>query len=295
MEARTVGINHFITDFGAQQLSSTLKMRAQPFSGWIGERENNGNMSVSTYVALKIDPKIFRGVVAKLFTIEFYANGINGEDLTVTICDRDYLEYGEGWSEEHTAEVTNGRAVIAITDEILEEFNFQSEQNQCRELYLVVNTSDYPGIQIRNNKIKCCGKKFKWMPYVAPSGVTATTLAGLVDAAEAQYSYGFRVNMSITCGNTWLCQDFDFINDPWARVMAECIGLYAVKKLAGIILTNPYPEKYTMISREEISGHLQRVNTLLSERMPWLVQNMPATATDCFICNDRIRVGEILV
>jgi hypothetical protein len=195
--------------------------------------------------------------------------------------------------------VSSGRGAydFGSDDEGALFIDLQSAANTDQTIYLVFDIQNsQAGLVPRNNKIRCsCGKKEKWDQFFYANGVTADTLAGLVDASESTYAYGFRLQLSVACGNSWLCQQFDFVNDPWARVMAECIALYGMKKLAGMILVNPYPEKYTMITREEIAFHRDRINTLLGERMPWLAANLPHYYQDCFACNDKARAIEYLV
>lgn len=291
--ARLAGIQQFITDMGANMLAGPKVKTAEPFNGYVGDDEHSLNLTPSGYFAIRLEPKIYRGVVAKMHSVTLYLNGVNGQTISVAVHDETTLNTGSPIST-FTVTISGGTGTHTFTTPEL--FDFQSAENQSRDLYLVINASTYPGIYPRNNKVRCdCGKKQKWDTYFKAYGLTASSLTGLVDADEASYAYGFRINLSVACGNSWLCQPFDFINDAWARVMAECIALYGMKKLAGIILTNPQPEKYTMVTREEIVYHRDRINTLLGERMPWLAQNMPTNATDCFKCNNKIGVSEHLV
>jgi len=291
--ARSAGIKQFITDMGANMLGGPMKRTADPFNGYVGDDDHTLNLTPDTFIAIKLEPKIYRGVVAKLHTVTLYLTGVNGQTINVEVHDEETLITGTAISDFDVS-IAGGKGTFTFTTPEL--FDFQSAANQPRDLYLVINVGDYAGLQPRNNNTNCdCGKKQKWDKYFYAHGVSASTLAGLVDANESSYANGFRINMSVACGNSWLCQPFDYVNDAWARVMAEAIALYGMKKLAGMILTNPNPEKYTMITRDEIAFHRDRLNTLLSQRMPWLAQNMPAYATDCFTCNDKIKVSEYLV
>jgi hypothetical protein len=293
-EARTLGIQQFITDLGANMIGGPMKTKTQPFTGYVGDDAHSLNLSPSTYFALRLEPKIFRGVVAKLTSITLYARNVEGQDVHVEVYDEAALtDQVPLFTFDIPITGNKGTYTFDTTEQI---WDFQSEANQERDLYLVINAGNYAGIQPRNNKTRCsCGKKEKWDQFFYANGLTSDTLEGLVDASESTYAYGFRLQLSVACGNSWLCQQFDFVNDPWARVMAECIALYGMKKLAGMILTNPYPEKYTMITREEIAFHRDRINTLLGQRMPWLAGNLPHYYQDCFACNDKARAVEYLV
>lgn len=290
-KARTSGINQFITDFGANLLSGPFKSKIQPFNGFVGDDKYSLLLSPDEYFALKLDPIIFRGAVANISSVTLYSQGVvNGE-----IIDGYILTETEVLAEGLPApsfSLTMWSNVGTIP--VSQIHNFQTLNNTEEPLYLVIHNTS--GLQPLNNTIRCnCGKSEPWDKYFNAYGVTAPTLSGLATATETNYAYGFRIGLGVACGNSWLCQPFDFMNDAWARVMAECIALYGIKKLAGMILMNPNPEKYTMITRDEIALHRTRIDNLLGLRMPWLAQNIPSNATDCFTCNERVHVAEIMV
>ncbi len=293
VDARSAGIKQFISDLGAEMIGGPLKKKVEPFNGFVGDDKVTLNLTPEAYFAIRLEPKIFRGVIAKIRTVTLYAAGVNGTNVEVGIYDEEALQSGTPILA-FDVPIVNGKGTYTFTDP--EVFNFQSDDNTERDLYMVVIVADHAGILPKNNKTKCsCGKKEKWDQFFNAHGLTASTLDGLIEANESSYAYGFRISLGVACGNSWLCQPFDFINDAWARVMAECIALYSMRKLAGMILSNPFPEKYTIITREEIALHRDRVNTILGERMPWLAANIPVDYTDCFKCNSKVKVSEHLV
>ena len=301
--ARTYGITAFVTELGAALLSGPFNKKVEPFNDWIGKNTHSLNLTnASTWAGIKICPKIFRGTIGKTYQVELYVNGRSGDTIAVNFYTEAALTTG---TPSGTVNVTmsgnKGTATLSSTF----VHDFMNDYSQRAPLYILYQPgAGYP----RNNTIKCatCGAKDKWDKYFAISGVTGAALTDIRDLtlkensdcllnSPSAYSYGIRINMGASCGADWLCQNFDFDNNEWARVMAECIALYGIKALAGIILQEPGPNKYTQISREEIAFHRDRVATLLGQRMPWLAQNVPSTATDCFTCNDNVRVSELMV
>lgn len=301
--ARSAGITQFVTDLGAGLLSGPYKKKVEPFNDWIGKNSHSMNLAgFSTYVGIKICPKIFRGTIGKVHQLELYLSGRSGDTITVGFYDEDALTSGTPLAT--AAVVMSGtKGVVNLTSEFVHDF--MTDYSSRSPLWILYQ----PGAGLpRNNTIKCatCGSKDKYETYFSISGVTGASLTDVRDLAlkmnsdcelnsPSAYSYGLRLNMGVSCGNSWLCQNFDYDNDDWARVMAECICLYGIKSLIGIILKDPSPNKYTMITREEIALHRERVGTLLGQRMPWLAQNMPSTATDCFTCNEKVTARELLV
>jgi|GEM_PF-6373841 len=291
--ARAAGITQFITDFGANLLAGPYKKKIEPFNGWIGKATHSFNLTTtSTYAGIRICPYVFRGTMAKVFEIELYIQGRNGDTIAVGLYDLAALESGTPLTTVNVV-ISNNKGKTTLSTEYL--YDFMDDYSQERDLWLLYQ----PGVGTpRNNTVRCatCGGKDLWQNYFAIGGVTGIDLVTISElTTQATYSYGLRVNLGVSCGHTWMCQNWDYDNDAWARVMAECIMLFGIRALAGIILKEPGPNRYTQVTREEVALHRDRVNTLLGQRMPWLAQNVPATATDCFICNNKITVSEYMV
>lgn len=301
--ARTMGIQQFVTELGANILGGPFNRKVQPFNDWIGKNTHSLNLTnASTWAGIKICPKIFRGTIGKAYQVELYVNGRSGDTIALNFYTEAALTTG---TPSGTVNVTmsGNKGVATLSGEFVHDF--MNDYSQRSPLYVLYQPgAGYP----RNNTIKCatCGGKDKWDKYFAISGVTGTSLTEIRDMAlregsdcllnsPSTYAYGIRINMGASCGNDWLCQNFDYENDTWARVMAEAISLYGIKALAGIILQEPGPNKYTQITREEVAFHRDRVGTLLSQRMPWLAQNLPPNATDCFECAEKVMVKDLMV
>ena len=301
--ARDAGITQFVTDLGAALLSGPYNKKVQPFNDWIGKNSHSMNLSgFSDYVGVKICPRIFRGTIAKTYQLELYLSGRSGDTIAVNFYDEAALGTGTPIGTVNVT-MSGTKGVATLTSEIVHDF--MTDYSTRSPLWILYQPgAGYP----RNNTIRCatCGSKDKWEKYFAISGVTGASLTAVRDLAlklnsdcelnsPSSYSYGLRFNIGASCGNTWMCQNFDYENDDWARVMAECICLYGIKSLVGMILKDVSPNKYTMITREELAYHRDRVAGLLEKRMPWLAQNLPSTATDCFECNEKITGRELLV
>lgn len=301
--ARSAGITQFVTELGASLLSGPYNKKVSPFNDWIGRNSHSMNLSgFSTWTGIKICPKIFRGVIGKTHQLELYVSGRSGDTIAVNFYDEAALTSGTPIGTVNVV-MSGTKGVATISSEIIHDF--MTDYSQRSPLWILYQPgAGYP----RNNTSKCatCGSKDKWEKYFSISGVTASSLADIRDLplktdsdcelnTTSAYSYGLRLNMGVSCGNSWLCQNFDYDNDDWARVMAEAICLFGIKALVGIILKEPGPNKYTQITREELAYHRDRVGKLLEIRMPWLADNMPVTASDCFECNEKVTARELLI
>lgn len=291
--ARDAGINQFLTDLGANIIAGPLKRKAEPFNDWIGRAKGSFKLSgFSNLVGVKINPLIFRGVISKLYKLELYIDDINGESIQIEIFDDEGMLTNSPIATTEV-DIVNGKGSITL-DEVF-EFDFMDDHSSKRRMWILYE----PGAgKPRNNTIRCstCGSKDAWEQFISVKGVTGESTSAILDTTQySGYSYGLRLSMGLTCGNSWLCQKWDFENDNWARVMAESIMQYSVKALAGIILNDPTPNKYVQKDREQIAYYRDRANKFLSERMPWLTSHIPGAATDCFTCDSPLQVREMLV
>lgn len=292
--ARDAGITQFLTDFGAHMLDG-YKRKAEPFNDWIGKQKGSLNLPASqldTLVGLKINPIIFRGTIGKIFKLELHITGRNGDTIEVGIYDEAAMESGTP-IEIVEIEIANNKGTFEFDETYIHDF--MDDYSQKKILWLLYE----PGAGLpRNNTIKCnCANPEPWKNFMTVRGVKGADTEEILDTdSYSGYTYGLRINMAVSCGSTWMCQNFDYENNDWARVMAECLMLYQVKKLAGIILGDPHPAKYTMATGpEQIAFYRDRANTLLRERMPWLAKHVPSVATDCFTCKNPISVNELMV
>jgi hypothetical protein len=294
--AREAGITQFLTDFGANILASKYKQKMEPFNDWVGRKSWNMNLAapnLSTFVGWKINPHVFKGTIGKVYKLELAITGRDGDTIEIGFYDEAGLLSGIPVAAVDM-DIDNGKGVVTLEEAYIHDF-MDSYGGKNKMWILYEPGSGFP----KNNTIKCVtcpGKRDPWYDYMSIQGVKGSTTEAIYDIDTYQsWAFGLRIAMSMSCGNSWLCQQWDYDNDNWARVKAESITLYGIKKLAGIILNDPNPNMFTMLSREEIGLHRNRIDKLLSERMPWLSDNIPMDSTDCFTCNKRLTVRSQMV
>lgn len=106
---------------------------------------------------------------------------------------------------------------------------------------------------------------------------------------------GLSVFGSVTCGNLWLCRDWDFITDGWARTMAKTIQYMAVFKVMQYI-DNNNSLKYTVLEkREHLWGKMNHLKKEIAGRMNYLATEIPDQAWGCWECSPSQWKGSITI
>lgn len=139
---------------------------------------------------------------------------------------------------------------------------------------------DYNGVRPYDTQAWCCSGPGAWSKYI--------TLE--------RHMNGLYFSVKLHCGIDFICDDFDYSNDPWAKTMARTILLMSRVSIYTYILGSNSINRYSLLSEpEHLMGKIKNLNKQIEDRMDWLSQNIPQSATDCWSCVGGISVGQIIV
>jgi hypothetical protein len=100
------------------------------------------------------------------------------------------------------------------------------------------------------------------------------------------YTNGITIKGILSCHMLgFTCRDWDFNNDAWARVMAYCIMYYSVSSLISYLLDHTRKiDITTIMEREKWYGKRNHARKEASDRLYWLIDNLPKEYVDCVDC-----------
>lgn len=143
-----------------------------------------------------------------------------------------------------------------------------------------------------------CGGKPGWSKYLDPAGITGFTSMTDVTGAKknSRSMHGLIASIQVTCGAEWICHNWDYTQDPWARTMAKTIAYRGHMKVLEYILNSGAVNKYTTLMEPEwIYGKLKHYAKEVEGRMNYLSTELPAQAANCWSCYPTMSMGAILV
>lgn len=165
------------------------------------------------------------------------------------------------------------------------------------DYYFVYDSTDN---KPRNIKWDCgCGTKPLLYSYMNAGGFDVEELSDIGDVVRFdQFTNGFYPIVSIQCDTVgWLCRDWDYMTDPFGRVMANTIMYYSIMKLAGFILNSSRINFYTLLKREELFAKRNSMRKKIELNMNWLIESIPPGISGCFDCGGdyQIRKTSIII
>lgn len=286
VRSRNHGYRNFLTDLGAS-IKNIYNRRLHKFSGSTAGTSHNSYVSgLKTYAGVYIDPHQYRGAKGTIDEIELYITGSGSYE--VNIYSEDDFDTPVNAAPIEVVVVANyGKKKLDTPISL----SFSDQYARKVGYYLVY---DRQGVNPRNIQFDCnCGNAKPWGKHFTLYGVSADALTGLVDSGRnTQSPYGVRLKMQVNCGLDWLCRSWDF-SEQWDRVAAECMWLYGICDLLERQLNDPQP--VSTVSPEIIQKKIDNVKLLLSQRMPWLGNNMPIEESDCYTCKQMYEVNAILI
>lgn len=303
--ARANGIRDFVTDFMAMSKQyNTLDMT--PFDGAFAD---NQKISIALagitqqYLVSKYEPREYKrgatmevrkvGLVTNTpgtYTISIYRSSDIGSTLPAPTTIRDIDVTVTTPQKLATAEVPGGVLQLPLW------------KDDRKESYYFVYSR---GASIPYNmKYNCgCGTNTRtWERWIKGKGIKTNDITTLEDVQPtySAYSYGIYVEGSLSCDSfDWLCRQWNYKTDAFARVMARLIQLYSVRKLHTIMLNSQRVNAYTMISSEALVKRQAAITRMIQDptmgNMPWLFKNMPKGVTGCWTCPPTIQRKSIRI
>lgn len=289
-DARENGIKEFQTSL-AILLSQYNKRKFNSYTGGIGDDKHSKVLTVNgQYVAMYLQPKKIRGgkMVIKGGTVTSHATG------TTNVAIRTSDDNFTADVEMKTVAFQAKKRTSFEFDNAIEVDIFDSSGN----LQHVAMYADLTTFQPRNTQFNCgcSGARRGWQPYVDgygiyfddPAAIEAHYLEENLLSTQRNQTFGLSMNVSMVCKEMdWMCENQDYIYDPWARVAAKCIQLFSINKAIGYVLNSQKVNAYTLLRREALYGKRNHNRKLIEAKMAWLASNIPTNATDCFLCGDQ--------
>lgn len=284
--ARSDAISEFYTDLLAS-IYTQNEAKYEAWSGQVGEEKSNIPLltSLQSYIGMRIDPGAIRGGVLKLHSVTVWTDTAHSQDLLI---------YRNNFEEVHTEPFTS---VAGVKQEITLDVDLPFYVNDVKQTYWILyqkeNSKPY------NVKFDCgCGLASRVKPYESFATFRGTSIGldgGSLDidteVTSTQYTNGLLLNASLSCESmNWICfRDEEYKTDPFARVMAKTIQLYAIKKLINYVLNSGSINKWTLLDRKHLYGRVSHLKKEIGNRLPYLAFNLPDHAQDCLMCKKSSR------
>ncbi len=156
---------------------------------------------------------------------------------------------------------------------------------EYRLLYTRTNTT-----RPYNTQSYCCNSIRGWNDYV--------NFRGYSESNEGSGMYHQKLMLGLTCRITfhcneeWMCQEWNFDNDPWAKSMAKTIQLMAMMNIYKYVINSNEINRFTLQQPEAISMKMKELTEGIEWRMNYLSNEIPDVAQDCWQCNPRMWVGD---
>ncbi len=281
--ARTSSISNFKIDlFAAMQ---TKNSRFIEWDGVLGKLDKAHKLSMfSNYQTLGIDIKGRDGYKAANITINSLGLKLNTTGtFTVSLFQVGVAEALETWTIN----------TVANEESYLEK-SITIPMYTKTGLPIKYRLEYQPGAaKPYQTQFYCCSGPDHWNNLVTLNGFGTT---GATTKTAQKYMHGIFMSISIHCGNEWLCREWDYQTDPWARTMAKTIQMMAILETYKYINSSGNVNQYTILMEpEHILGKMKSLIKSIGDRMIWLSHNLPIPAKECWKCNQTISIGEITV
>lgn len=291
-QAKQVAIRNFITDFTVALNATNLKS-FQGYSGAIANTKDKFGYvlkSLKDYAGVRFVPLKWKGVQLTIREICVYFE--NSQPVEVFL-----------YSSKDTTNPINSWIITPVggrktcfdlpSPEILPLGDSSGQPIIYYFTYEVGTNRPY------NAKFDCgCGVTSKPVVYryLAGYGFTFDDMSELYGVSQkSEYINGIQPVGEIACDSTsWLCREWDYWTDPFARVMANTIQFYAINILAGSILNSNRINFTTLNKREHLLGRISSLRKKIGENMTYLIANIPTDASDCLQCDHSIYQKQLI-
>jgi hypothetical protein len=266
--ARTRAIEDF--KINLMGLISQYNSKLVEWSGFIGNVEKATKIITNAPASyeFKINPRF--GYKSTKFTFTPFFKGADIGTIEVKLFKNGNPTAVKVWS----INTIPGQLVSGLSSETIEMFT-----NEVPNYYtLEVNLN---GVRPYETKTYCCSGPARWNMFM--------------DLPQKQM-YGLALNGKLHCGTEWICGEWDYSNDPWAKTMARTILFMARVYIYQYIISSSKVNKYSLLLEpEHLMGKIKNHNKQIEDRIEWLSQNLPTSAQDCWTCSPSITVGQIIV
>ncbi len=305
MSAREEAVNHFQSDLMGCIRSKT-KLQRKGFKGLIGnpDKENADISLNSVYHGQQWYMANVSGGYIKVKRIGTVFNQTG--TITLKLYDNKTDDVLAEIILNTTAFKTNWNTITPI------ELPLKADGNNLRYSWLYEPT---PGLKARNIKIDCnCGSGFHPSWNVANPQFNSLVNKGGFGWADWQLAAGIKINdlasrdtvpnttnetqglvfeVEIGCKmDTVLCdEEFNFIDNPFAKVMAHAIRYRAAAIVLNKGIVSGNPSRYTLLDGDNVVYAIKQCMKEYSNRIDWLCEEISKPEninqnSDCLVCND---------
>lgn len=283
--ARTEAVRDFIADLSIMIAQANQK----PFGSYSGplanykESHNSTLNNLKQWAGAKYTPIKYKGSSMRLTELcgFFAATG------PVEVFLYSSLDLDNPLDSFIIPAVANRKACFSLTTPLDLPL---SKNGQRIEYYFVYDST---AMKPRNLKWDCgCGVKPPLYSYMKGGGFSVDDLTELPYVnGVTEHTNGLYPVVQIGCDTTgWLCRDWDYLTDPFARVMANTVMYYSIMKLAGFILNSNRINFYTLLKRDELFGKRASMRKKIEFNMNYLIDNIPPGASDCIDCSGTYNI-----
>jgi len=144
-------------------------------------------------------------------------------------------------------------------------------------------------------KFHCgCGVTPSWTKILDHGVYDESAILEPIAWTKGKAMRGLSLFGSVTCGNLWLCREWDFQIDGWARTMAKTIQYMTIFKIMQYI-DNNNGLKFTLLEkREHLWGKMSHIKKEIQGRMNYLATEIPDQAWGCWECKPTQWKGDII-
>lgn len=281
-KARQKAITNFVTDLGAQ-IQGLYKNRAQ-FSGTIGRPVSSRlDTPGGEYVGTILYPRLLNG--AKFIVTHIHLGTNFTGDVDVIVASNEGDDFFTPVTVTVPA-VANRFVRHAVETPI--ELPFYSIYREGDLRYYFYYSTAGKTISPLDNSFFCCGGKAKHETFLKAGGFSVDTLDDLGEkTAKGSRANGLSIEGYLYCsGVDWLCE-LDKVGGYSLRmVVARAIQMKAAALLYAMQQDSTRLNTFTETSSGNVDRMI-RLNELYSNQILWISQNLPVTAVDCLLCNDR--------
>lgn len=302
--ARTDGIRDFVTDFLVMSKDYT-SIKTTPFDGSFADNEKINNVLTGInkqYLVAKYEPiKYVRGAIweirdlglitntAGTYTLEVYKSSDLGtplysQDITVTTPGVLATQKPQGGSP---------------AADVVWKLPLWEEDRKLKYYFVYDRGASAP----YNMKFNCgCGSRTRqWQKHLRSWGMQTDDISTLeINSTGNNFSQGIWINGSLTCdGFDWMCREWNYKTDSFARVMARLIQLYSIRKLHSLILNSRRINAYTILAPEALQNRQAAISMMIKDpqegNMAYLFRNIPRGVTGCWECPSKFQKRSIRV
>src|SRR5690625_32345 len=278
-KARKSGVSHFLTDFVIAIEATNLKS-FQGFTGAFGNYKKSHNRALNNlkkWAYVKFSPVRKKGVVWTINQLCVFFETDDPVEVFLYSSDDMSTEI-DSWEIE-----PNAKKETCIT--LDEPLVLPLEKNgRAIDYYFVFDTDEN---KPRNIVFDCgCGGRSTLYDYMYARGYSVDNIEDMGhDKGGKEFINGIMPVGSIACNSTgWMCREWDYWYDPYARVIARTIQFYSIVEMAKMILNSGRINFTTLTKQEHLLGKISHLKKKIEESMIYLVANIPKDVSDCIMC-----------